>query len=180
MALECFSELGAQVLSSDCIVRDLLEENAEVQAGIVEYFGSEVQSADGSIDRTALGDRVFKNVKDLEWLEALLHPIVGASWQEFLKAYANTFVGIEIPLLFEKKLEKHFDFVVCISCSDAVATNRLMAKGYSEETIYLRRRQQLPLASKISQSDFIIENSSSIEFLKQQCHLLYHRLSALG
>ena len=86
MALECFSELGAQVLSSDCIVRDLLEGNSEVQAGIVEYFGSEVQSEDGSIDRTALGDRVFKNIKDLEWLEALLHPIVGASWQEFLKS----------------------------------------------------------------------------------------------
>ena len=50
-----------------------------MQAGIVSILvrGS---SADGSIDRTALGDRVFKNVKDLEWLEALLHPIVGASW----------------------------------------------------------------------------------------------------
>jgi len=180
MALECFRELGAQVLSSDSIVRDLLEGNPEVQAGIVEYFGSEVQSADGSIDRTALGDRVFKNAKDLEWLEALLHPRVGASWQEFLELHMDAFVCIEIPLLFEKKLEKHFDFVVCISCSDAIAINRLLAKGYSEETIYLRRRQQLPLASKIAQSDFIIENSSSIEFLKQQCHLLYHRLSALG
>lgn len=180
MALECFRELGAQVLSSDSIVRDLLEGNPDVQAGIVEYFGSEIQSADGSIDRTALGDRVFKNVKDLEWLEALLHPRVGASWQEFLELHMDAFVCIEIPLLFEKKLEKHFDFVVCISCSDAIATNRLLSKGYSEETIYLRRRQQLPLASKIAQSDFIIENSSSIEFLKQQCHLLYHRLSALG
>tara|TARA_A100001015_G_scaffold320274_1_gene446046 strand:- start:8884 stop:9468 length:585 start_codon:yes stop_codon:yes gene_type:complete len=180
MALECFRELGAQVLSSDSIVRDLLEGNPEVQAGIVEYFGSEVQSADGAIYRTALGDRVFKNAKDLEWLEALLHPRVGASWQEFLELHMDSFVCIEIPLLFEKKLEKHFDFVVCISCSDAIATNRLLVKGYSEETIYLRRRQQLPLASKIAQSDFIIENSSSIEFLKQQCHLLYHRLSALG
>lgn len=180
MALECFRELGAQVLSSDSIVRDLLEGNPEVQAGIVEYFGSEVQSADGAIYRTALGDRVFKNAEDLEWLEALLHPRVGASWQEFLELHMDSFVCIEIPLLFEKKLEKHFDFVVCISCSDAIATNRLLVKGYSEETIYLRRRQQLPLASKIAQSDFIIENSSSIEFLKQQCHLLYHRLSALG
>ena len=176
--LDAFNALGAAVLSSDAIVRNLLEKDAQVQAEIADYFGAGILKPEGVVDRKLLADRVFKDPEDLAWLEETLHPIVRASWQKFTESHAKALVCIEIPLLYEKKLEKYFDFVVSVSCTDAVANQRLLAKGFSEETIFLRRSQQLPIALKISKSDFNIENNGSLEYLKQQCQLLYQCLSA--
>ena len=83
---------------------------------------------------------------------------------------------MEIPLLFEKRLEKHFDLIVCINCSDALANLRLLNKGLQESDIILRRRQQLPNAIKVERSDFVLSNDGTLEFLHQQLILLISKL----
>ena len=177
-ALEAFRSYGAAVIASDAIVHALLEKDAQLQTELADHFGIRVLNRRGTIDRSALAERVFNDSNALNWLEDKLHPLVRASWKRFVEAQGDSFACIEIPLLFEKKLEKHFDFVVCISCSDAVANARLLEKGFSEESIRHRRTQQLPIALKISKSDFIIENNGSLEYLNKQCQLLYSRLSS--
>lgn len=177
-ALEAFRSYGASVIASDAIVHALLEKDTQLQTELADHFGTRILNRKGAIDRSVLAEIVFNDSNALKWLEDKLHPLVRASWKSFAEAQDDNFACIEIPLLFEKKLEKHFDFVVCISCSDAVANARLLEKGFSEESIRHRRTQQLPIALKISKSDFIIENNGSLEYLNKQCQLLHSRLSS--
>ena len=75
---------------------------------------------------------------------------------------------VEIPLLFEKRLEKEYDLVVSIISSDANANIRLRLKGYSDMDIAFRRQQQLPNSIKAERSNFVLSNDGSLNFLEQQ------------
>ena len=79
---------------------------------------------------------------------------------------------LEIPLLFEKRLEKDFDLSVTVICSDINATLRLRQKGYSESDISHRRLRQLPNSIKAERSNFVLSNDGSLNFLEQQINTL--------
>ena len=155
-------------LSADAVVRRLLSEDHSVIDSVIEHFGTELKNESGSIDRRALAKIVFQSKSDLEWLESLLHPLVRESCEAFFKAHNAQLACVEIPLLFEKRLEKEYDLVVSIISSDANANIRLRLKGYSDMDIAFRRQQQLPNSLKAERSDFVLINDGSLNFLEQQ------------
>ncbi len=155
-------------LSADAVVRRLLSEDHSVIDSVIEHFGTEFKNEDGSVDRKALAKIVFQSKSDLEWLESLLHPLVLKSCEAFFKAHNAQLACVEIPLLFEKRLEKEYDLVVSIISSDANANIRLRLKGYSDMDIAFRRQQQLPNSLKAERSDFVLINDGSLNFLEQQ------------
>lgn len=163
---------GVPCLSSDSVVRSLLFEDNAVISEVIERFGPDLQASDGSVNRKALAEIVFRSESDLLWLESLLHPLVRAKWEAFLKINTGELACVEIPLLFEKRLEKDFDLSVSVICSVANATNRLSQKGYSISDISLRRQQQLPISVKVECSNFVLSNDGSLNFLEQQTHIL--------
>ena len=159
---------GVACLSADAVVRGLLSEDRAVITSVIEHFGSELKNEDGSVDRSALAKIVFRSQFELEWLELLLHPLVREECESFLKGFHDALACVEIPLLFEKRLEKDYDLVVSVICSDANATIRLRHKGYSETDIAFRRQQQLPNSVKAERADFVLSNDGSLNFLEQQ------------
>ena len=159
---------GVACLSADAVVRHLLSEDQSVIDSVIEHFGTEFKNEDGSVDRKALAKIVFQSKSDLEWLESLLHPLVQKSCEAFFKAHNAQLACLEIPLLFEKRLEKEYDLVVSIISSDANANIRLRLKGYSDMDIAFRRQQQLPNSLKAERSDFVLINDGSLNFLEQQ------------
>ena len=177
--LEHFQALKLDCLSSDSVAQGLIAEDPQVIASIKEKFGQTIFRDDGSVDRSQLAELVFSDHKALLWLEGLLHPLVREHWVEFTKADQGRLVFVEIPLLFEKKLEKHFDFIVCITCTEHSADIRLREKGLSALSIQQRRDLQLPNSVKIKHSDFVLDNNGSLEFLKLQLNRLYHTLESL-
>ena len=90
------------------------------------------------------------------------------SCEAFFIAHNAQLACVEIPLLFEKELEKEYDLVVSIISSDANANTRLRMKGYSEMDIAFRRQRQLPNSTKVERSNFVISNDGSLSFLEQQ------------
>ena len=159
---------GVTCLSADAVVRRLLSEDHSVIESVIDHFGTEFKNETGSIDRRALAKIVFQSKSDLEWLESLLHPLVRKSCEAFFEAHNAQLACAEIPLLYEKRLEKEYDLVVSVICSDVNANIRLGFKGHSDIDIASRRQQQLPNPIKAERSNFVLSNDGSLNFLEQQ------------
>ena len=166
--LEFIEANGVACLSADAVVRRLLSEDHTVIGSVIEHFGTELKNEDGSVNRRALAKTVFQSKSELEWLESVLHPLVRESCEAFFKTHNAQLAFAEIPLLFEKKLEKEYDLVVSIISSDANANIRLRLNGYSDMDIAFRRQQQLPNPIKAERSNFVLTNDGSLNFLEQQ------------
>lgn len=159
---------GFNRCDADGLVQGLLASDTDVIAAIVAHFGADFLNAEGGICRQKLADVVFYDRSELVWLEHLLHPRVQLIWQKSLANSPDSDWCIEIPLLFEKNLEKYFDLIVCVSCSPAHQLSRLLAKGLSEEQALARIAVQMPLDLKMERSDLVFANDGSESFLKAQ------------
>ena len=173
-----FREAGWRTVDSDAVVRELLATDAEVQARLRSRWGEAVFAED-AVDHAAVAKRVFGHEGDLKWLEELLHPLVRESWLASIDQAPDSNWLVEIPLLFEKRLEIHFDLTVCVSSPPDVVADRMVVRAYSEAQIEQRRKQQMPLEEKIERADFLISNAGSLEFLKQQTTRLIEQITAL-
>ena len=172
-----FREAGWRTVDSDAVVRELLATDAEVQAQLRSRWGEAVFT-DGAVDRGAVAKRVFGHEGDLKWLEELLHPLVRESWLASIDQAPDVNWLVEIPLLFEKRLETRFDLTVCVSSPPDVVAERMVVRAYTEAQIEQRRKQQMPLEEKIERADYLISNAGSLEFLKQQTTRLIEQITA--
>lgn len=172
-----FRDAGWKTLESDKIVAQLLAEDAAVRSALRERWGEAVFSAQGELDRKAVAARVFADEAELGWLEALLHPQVRKIWQGAVTADPRARWLVEIPLLFEKRLETAFDLVVCVASPPDVVEIRMAARGYTGEDVERRRRRQLPLDEKMRRADYVITNAGHLEFLEDQTMRLIAQLA---
>ena len=81
------------------------------------------------IDKAKLGDFVFSNPDELKRLEQIVHPKVWESKEKFFELnVSQSVVFIDIPLLFEKKLQSKFDFIILTRVSDEVQKKRVLKR----------------------------------------------------
>ncbi len=171
-----FAEAGWSTLQTDMIVRDLLDRDVAVQSAIRERWQETVFRPDGTVDRKAIASRVFANAGELNWLESLLHPKVRTVWETAFNESPESCWLVEIPLLFEKKLETKFDSIICVESNPQTVEKRISIKGYSTTETRQRRQRQLSLEEKIRRSDYVISNSGSLNFLKLQTQRLIQQI----
>jgi dephospho-CoA kinase len=169
-----FQELGWGRVDSDEIVREMLRSDRAVIAEVRREFGESVIAGDGSIDRRALAGIVFSDPEALKRLEEILHPKVRAIWKTRVAQPAPIGWVVEIPLLFEKGLEKEVDFTVCVASSPASQAQRLASRGLPPQEASQRIARQLPLSQKIERADFVLTNDGSLAFLRDQVTRLAH------
>lgn len=174
-----FSENGFRIIDADTLVHDLLANDPDVVRSVGQRFGSEVLGSDGHIDRRLLGARVFGDDEALRWLEQLIHPRVGRRWREEVAGEPQSDWVVQIPLLFEKKLEESFHFTVCVGASATVQQQRLLKRGLSEEEISRRVARQWPIEEKTAKADFFLSNDGSLDFLREQVVHLCRQLRSL-
>ncbi len=177
-ATRYFGGCGWRTIETDAIVRGLLAGDKAVREALRGRWGDGVFAADGSVDRAAVASLVFESEPELDWLEGLLHPRVRERWLGAVEGDPAADWLVEIPLLFEKKLESLFDLTVCVQCSDATVTRRMRARGFSEAALERRRRRQLPLDEKVRRADCVLSNSGSEQFLHEQIDQLIDHLRA--
>jgi dephospho-CoA kinase len=177
-ALEALERLGAETVSSDAIVHDLLATD-DLRAALVERWGESV-APDGVVDRSRVAEIVFRDPDELEWLESELHPRVGeriAAWREGLDAEIPVAV-VEVPLLFESGMEPLFDAVVSVIAPQAVREERAAGRGLGE--VAGRGGRQLTDEQKAARSDFVITNDGSLADLEVKLGELLPELEARG
>jgi len=163
-----FKEAGWRTVESDALVRELLAADGDVRARLRGRWGGTVFAADGSVDRKAVAQQVFGDPAELKWLEGVLHPLVRERWEAAVAGDSDGLWLVEIPLLFEKRLETRFDLTVCVGSPPDIVETRMVARGYARAEIEQRRERQMPLEEKIKRADHLISNAGSLEFLKRQ------------
>lgn len=178
-ALRVLAELGAETLSTDAVVHELLV-SKEVSDLLVDRWGDRVTHSDGSLDRGRIAGIVFEEPEELRWLEAQLHPRVGArvlEWREALPADLEVAV-VEVPLLFEGSMAAAFDATVAVVADDAVRTERAAARGTGE--LEGRSTRQLTQDEKAARATFVVHNDGGLGELEAKLRELFPKLAALS
>lgn len=163
-----FERAGFQRLDSDELVRTAVLTQPDVLAALEQRYGRDVLQANGQVDRARLAAHVFPSGSELRWLEDLTHPRVFALWRSAFRANPSADWAVEVPLLFEKRLENWFDFTVCVASSRPQQLARLEQRGLPRALAEQRISKQLPLAHKIDRADFVLWNDGSPQFLQEQ------------
>jgi dephospho-CoA kinase len=166
-------------MDSDAIIRMVLLADPEVIAAIREYFGPGVLAESGGVNRGQLARRVFTDDAALGWLEDLLHPRLFSYWRKAFATERTKSWVVEVPLLFEKRLQNWFDFTVCVASHPTVQLARLEQRGLPPPLARQRISKQLPLAQKIELVDFVLLNDGLPDFLREQVATLVNSLSTL-
>jgi dephospho-CoA kinase len=170
-ALAAFARHGAATASSDAIVHDLLAHDDEVRAAIRERWGDDAVG-----DRARIGELVFGNAAELDWLEQLLHPkVVRAqrAWFDELEQRHEppVLAVVEIPLLYETGGEERFDAVV-------VVTAPLALRAQRRASFADREARLVPDDEKVRRADFAYVNDGTLEELDAFVAGVVERLSS--
>lgn len=171
-----FKQLGAIVINTDEIVKELLNEPTVIN-DIKNTFGEDI--ADGSvINKKMLANVVFEHPHLRISLENILHPRVFEKIDEAIAKITDdsTIVIIEAPVIFERGYQNRFDKIITVYTLEEIAIKRLKEKGISEEDARKRLKSQFPIEMKISKSDFAIDNSMDLENTRRQVIEIYNRL----
>jgi dephospho-CoA kinase len=163
-ALKAFARHGAAVVASDEIVHRLLREEPEVKRAIVRRLGEGVLGENGEIDRSAVAQIVFRDRAELEWLEALMHPLVVReylAWRDELAQREDgpAVCATEVPLLYEVGGETRFDAIVVVTAP------RQLREARTHVTLDDRGSRLLPDRDKVKRADFAYVNTGSLEEL---------------
>ncbi len=172
LAGEFFAELGAIVVDSDQLARDVIERGTPGFDEVVTEFGDEVLTQ-GIIDRKKLGEIVFGDEAKRKILESILHPLIRAALDNVAAAApAGSVVIHQIPLLAETGGKDRFDLVLTVSADLTARRTRLIARGLASHDIEKRLQAQVGDAEREAIADYVISNhGDKDELLRQVEHL---------
>lgn len=175
-----FAEEGAPVYDADAAVHAVYS----VGGAAVEPLGTAFPGVikDGAVDRAALGAAVLGDPEALAKLEAIVHPIVGASRAEFFEAAAGSeIVVLDIPLLFETRGERNVHAVAVVSAPAELQRERVLARpGMTAEKLEAILARQLPDAEKRARAHFVINTGEGLEVARSQVKDILQRLRRDG
>lgn len=168
-ALDALERLGAAVLSTDRVVHELYQDTG-VQAAVAERFGPEVLR-DGAVDRPALARLAFATEDGRAWLEQLLWPRVGermVAWRQGLRSGAPTprAAVVEVPLLFESRMDHGFDATIAVIADEEVRHARASARGH--EALDERGARQLSQQEKSLRATYSVRNDGTVLELERK------------
>ncbi len=164
--------LGAEIIDADEIVHELLNPRTEVWQKVVQFFGKDILKTDSSIDRRKLGKSVFSDTSKRKRLESIIHPAVKKVIEEKIKQFKKNgkkWVVIDIPLLFEAKMEHIVDRIIVVIRSEGAQLDALQKEnGLSLKEARERIRSQLPLSEKVKRAHFVVDNNDTLQNTEKQ------------
>ena len=175
---QIFSNLGAIVIDSDQLAREVIKPGSEGFDLLIKEFGTEILE-NNEINRAALGALVFADPTLRAKLEAISHPLIRKSFEKLVQAAPSDAIVInQIPLLVESNHDYKFDKVIAISVADKIRKQRLLERGLSQSDIDERMSAQASDAQRKAIADFIIENSGDFPELTHSVTIIWQELVA--
>jgi dephospho-CoA kinase len=158
------AELGAVVIDSDRLAREVVASGTDGLAEIVAAFGTGVLGPDGALDRPALARVVFADPAARARLEGIIHPRVRARAAELAAAAPPGSVVVnDVPLLVESGIAGTFDLVVVVLASEPTRLRRLVdGRGMSEAEARRRIAAQATDEQRRAVADIVLENDGTV------------------
>jgi dephospho-CoA kinase len=175
-----FGELGALVISSDEQVTEAYRD-PDVRRTLVEWWGADVIRADGQINRSLIGVKVFAIPAERRRLEALLHPRVHAARERAMAAAGPEVVAFvwDTPLLFETDLHRQCDAVVFVEAPLEVRLTRVMrTRNWDAAELARRENSQWGLDRKRNFADYVVSNTAGVDVARGQVQDVLSRILA--
>lgn len=176
-----FARLGATVIDTDVIARELVEPGQAALAEIVERFGADLLDASGRLDRARLRQRVFADPARRRQLEAILHPKIRAHALALADRADTPYCILVIPLLVESGDDYRLDRVLLIDCPEDLQRQRTRLRDDMPEpeldailAAQASRRQRLGVA------DDVVMNDAGLDRLTAEIARLDQRYKALA
>ena len=164
-----FELLGVEVINADHIAKDLTAENSPFLDKIVAKFGEHILSPDGSLDRREMGEIVFNNQRDRQWLERLLHPEIRRRMDDQAEQSIAPFIILEIPLLLESGRYKDMDKIIVVLCDVEIRRTRLIqSRKMSSQKVDAILATQASESERKEIADYLIDNNQDLDALVPQ------------
>jgi dephospho-CoA kinase len=173
------AELGAVVIDADKLAREVVEKGTPGLAAVVEAFGAGLLTADGDLDRPAMGALVFNDEGKRRTLESIVHPLVFerivALEQE---APEDAVVVHDIPLLAESGRAGTFDAVVVVDVPPETQVERMLRdRGWTRQDAESRIASQASREDRLAVATYVVDNTGSLADLRQRVEEVYAELT---
>lgn len=174
-------KLGAFVIDSDKISKNVVKSGSVGLKKIVKAFGKEILKSNSSLNRKKLAEIVFNDSPKLRVLENIVHPLVikeiNSRISGCLAKKKGCIIVIDVPLLFETGLNKYVDKVVVVWTSKNMQVKRLEKRGVDKKESALRIKHQMSLLDKRKHADYVLDNSLTIGVTKKSVKKLWGSLN---
>lgn len=173
-------DLGAEVFSADEVGKRILEQDSDARSELADAFGPGCLTPEGKLDARRLAGRVFGHPEKLEALNAIVHPRVAEAFEAACEQAAlrgAKVIAKEAALIFETGAEKRLDSVLVVDAPEAVRLRR-GAERLGVEVREVKRRAdcQLPAEELRKRADYVIDNTGSLEALREKTERFFRSL----
>ena len=175
--------LGILVVDADQVAREVVLVGSPALHSIAKHFGTQILHHDGCLNRAALRQQIFANKTQRQWLEALLHPLIGVAIKEQLAGATSLYAVLESPLLLETAQHKTTDFVVVVDASESLQRQRACQRdGSTKLQIDAIISSQMPRQQRLDKAHWVLDNQHDLDHLSAQvlklhdhlCHITEH------
>jgi dephospho-CoA kinase len=169
-----FKRLGAVTADADALVGKFLAPGGEALGKVARLLGKDVLRSDGTLDRKAVAAKIFAAPILRKKLEALLHPLVRRDMAALIAGTRRGVVVLDVPLLFESKMEDLADRTLVVWAPRAARLARIQAAGrFTRADALARMKSQMPLAEKRRRADDVVDNGGSRAAARRQARALW-------
>ncbi len=176
-ASDALRQMGACILDADRLAHEQAEPGGLLYAAYLEHFGSEILAHDGTLDRRAVGDRIFRFPEEREWLNRTSHPILLSELKERMdvcRRQGTPVIFLDVPLLWEAGWDVLCDEIWVVWVPSVIQKKRLMQRDHlTAEEAEARMASQMSLEKKCMLGDEVIDNSGGAEQMIEQIRGLY-------
>ena len=173
---QIFAQLGAIVIDSDQLARDVIERGSIGFNEVVAKFGDEILK-NGEIDRQILASLIFKDPAKRSELEQITHPLIRKAFAKVVSsALPDSIVINQIPLLVESNHDYKFDHIITVSASESIRSERLIKRGLTNEQIKQRMQAQATDQMREDIADSVIVNEKSEQEITDQVEKIWEQL----
>ena len=164
-----FSSLGADIIDTDIIARELIFSGSETLNEIVSVFGEDVLQDDGNLNRKLMRQIIFSEKDKKITLEKIMHPKIQNEVKLKIQSASGQYQIIVVPLLLQSPILDFVDRVLIIDCNEKIQINRLMNRdNISEELAKKMIENQSKREERLAIADDVILNEGCIEEIKHE------------
>lgn len=169
-----FKELGIDIIDADEVARAVVAPGQPALTHISNYFGSDVLTADGSLNRNKLREIIFTHPTKRHWLEKLLHPLIRKKMLTLAEQATSPYCILAIPLLIENQLKQMVHRILVVDSSEELQISRTQQRDQlSAEQIMRIMATQVSREQRLAAADDVIINDSDLTKIKAQVLALH-------
>lgn len=178
---DLFAERGVPIIDADVIAREITQTGEPAYQKIIDHFGKNALSTDGTLNRSNLRKIIFEQADERLWLENLLHPIIRATIEQRLRVIAAPYCITVIPLLLEVEPYPFINRILVVDAPEQMQIERVAMRDKSDPSqIKAMLQTQATRSLRLASANDVIINDGVLADLTPQIdklHQIYLKLS---